>query len=83
MPVVGELIPAPAERGSSEDRSALLRHLMTAPAVTVHVETPIRRAADLMVDRHIHRLVVVDDQDRPVGILSSLDLLKTLATPGS
>ena len=60
-----------------------VRHLMTAPAVTVHVETPIRRAADLMVNRHIHRLVVVDDQDRPVGILSSLDLLKTLATSES
>ena len=60
-----------------------VRHLMTAPAVTVHIETPIRRAADLMVQRHIHRLVVIDDQDRPIGILSSLDLLKTLATPGS
>jgi CBS domain-containing protein len=53
-----------------------VRHLMTTPAVTVHVGTTVSRAADLMVDRHIHRLVVVDDEDRPIGILSSLDLLK-------
>ena len=59
-----------------------VRHLMTAPAVTVHVGTPIRRAADLMVQRHIHRLVVVDDEDKPVGILSSLDLLK-IWSPGA
>jgi CBS domain-containing protein len=53
-----------------------IRHLMTSPAVTVRVGTPTVRAADLMVRRHIHRLVVVDDEDRPVGVLSALDLLK-------
>src|SRR6187431_2956930 len=34
-----------------------VRHLMTTPAVTVQLETSVRRAADLMVSRHIHRLV--------------------------
>jgi CBS domain-containing protein len=52
-----------------------VRHLMTSPAVTVRVGTPITRAAELMVSRHIHRLVVVDDEDKPVGVLSALDLL--------
>jgi CBS domain-containing protein len=60
-----------------------VRHLMTTPAVTVHVGTTVSRAADLMVDRHIHRLVVVDDEDRPIGILSSLDLLKLWTSAGS
>jgi CBS domain-containing protein len=60
-----------------------VRHLMTSPAVTVHAGTPIRRAADLMVRRHIHRLVVVDDEDRPIGILSSLDLLKVWSSGAS
>ena len=55
-----------------------VRHLMTAPAITVHTGTSLGRAAGLMVARHIHRLVVVDDEDAPIGVISSLDLLRTL-----
>ncbi len=31
-----------------------------------------------MVSRHVHRVVVVDDEDAPIGVLSSLDLLRLL-----
>jgi len=55
-----------------------VRHLMTTPAVTIHAGTSLQRAAGLMVSGHIHRLVVVDDEDVPIGILSSLDLLRVL-----
>ena len=58
----------------------LVRHLMTTPAVTVHTGTTMSRAAQLMVTRHIHRLVVVDDEDIPIGVVSSLDLLRVLLT---
>jgi CBS domain-containing protein len=56
----------------------LVRHLMSAPAVTVHIGTSTEHAARLMVTRHIHRLVVIDDEDRPIGVVSSLDLLRTI-----
>lgn len=56
----------------------LVRHLMTTPALTVHAGTTLTRAAQLMVMRHIHRLVVVDDEDAPIGVISSLDLLRVL-----
>ena len=55
-----------------------VRHLMSAPAITVHAGTSPERAADLMVSRHIHRVVVVDDEDAPIGVLSALDLLRLL-----
>lgn len=55
-----------------------VRHLMTAPAVTVRAGTSLSRAAQLMVTGHIHRLVVVDDEDAPIGVISSLDLLRML-----
>ena len=55
-----------------------VRHLMSSPAITVHAATSSARAAGLMVSRHIHRLVVVDDEDAPIGVLSSLDLLRLL-----
>jgi predicted transcriptional regulator len=55
-----------------------VRHIMSTPPVTVHIETSIQRAARLMVDRHIHRLVVVDGENHPVGVISPLDLLRLL-----
>jgi CBS domain-containing protein len=55
-----------------------VRHLMSSPAITVHAGTSSERAAALMVSRHIHRVVVVDDEDAPIGVLSSLDLLRLL-----
>lgn len=56
----------------------LVRNIMTTPAVTVHLETSIRRAARLMIDRHIHRLVVVDGEDRAIGVITPMDLLPHL-----
>ncbi|HET6746261.1 MAG TPA: CBS domain-containing protein [Candidatus Limnocylindria bacterium] len=59
-----------------------VRHIMSSPAVTVHADTSVRRAAQLMVDRHIHRLVVVDGEDRPTGVLTPLDLLRPMIEDG-
>jgi CBS domain-containing protein len=56
-----------------------VRYLMTPDPVTVSPETPIGTLARLMIDAHIHRLIVVDDQRRPIGIVSSTDLLAALA----
>ena len=59
-----------------------VRHLMTSPAVTVHRSTPIAIAAARMERQHIHRLVVVadDDETMPIGILSMTDLVHSMAT---
>jgi signal-transduction protein with cAMP-binding, CBS, and nucleotidyltransferase domain len=60
---------------------------MTSPAVTVLRSTPLTVAAARMERRHIHRLVVVADDDPtcPIGILSMTDLVHAIAlnpTPG-
>lgn len=58
-----------------------VRHLMTTPAVTVQRSTPIVLAAARMERHHIHRLVVVadDDDTLPIGILSATDLVHAIA----
>ena len=58
-----------------------VRHLMTSPAVTVTRSTPLPLAARTMERRHIHRLVVVSDDDAtlPIGILSITDLVHAIA----
>ena len=58
-----------------------VRHLMTSPAVTVLRSTPLAIAAARMERHHIHRLVVVadDDESVPIGILSTTDLVHDIA----
>lgn len=55
-----------------------VRHLMSSPAVTVQAHTTIRLAAHEMTSRHIHRLVVVGDDGAPIGVVTPLDLLRSI-----
>lgn len=55
-----------------------VRHLYSTPAVTVHATATLPYAARKMVVRHIHRLVVIDDDGKPVGVITTLDLLRSL-----
>jgi CBS domain-containing protein len=58
-----------------------VRHLMTSPPITVTRSTPLTVAAALMERHHVHRLVVVadDDETLPIGILSTADLVRDMA----
>jgi CBS-domain-containing membrane protein len=56
-----------------------VRQFMTSDPVTVKPETPIRTLARMIIDAHIHRVIVVDNERRPIGIVSSTDLLAALA----
>jgi CBS domain-containing protein len=50
-----------------------------SPAVQTISETAsLINAARVMCREHIHRLVIIDSDDRPVGLVSSLDLVAAL-----
>jgi CBS domain-containing protein len=55
---------------------------MTQDPVTVSPGTHISDLARMMTDAHIHRVIVVDGQNRPVGIVSSTDILAAVAYAG-
>jgi CBS domain-containing protein len=52
--------------------------LMTQPAVAVTSDVSIDDAARLMEDRRIHRLVVIDEDSTPIGVLSVSDLVHSM-----
>jgi CBS domain-containing protein len=57
-----------------------VRHLMHSPALTADRSMTMEEAAQLMERAHVHRLVVVDDdQITPIGIISTTDLVRALA----
>ena len=55
---------------------------MSRPPITVLLTTPLVEAARRMVDERVHRVVVVDDEQRPVGVLAAMDFV-TIFTEGT
>jgi len=56
-----------------------LAEVMTAPVTCVYEATPLEEALARMAGAHTRRLVVVDAQERLVGILALDDMLELLA----
>ncbi len=56
-----------------------VRGYMTVDPVTALPGTTVGEVARMMIDAHIHRIVVVDGSGRPIGMISSTDLLAVLA----
>jgi CBS domain-containing protein len=59
------------------DESRTVGDVMTPAVYTVPEEMPVSGVARTMLDAHLHRVVVVRG-DEPVGVISSLDLLRLL-----
>lgn len=60
-----------------------VRHLMTAPALTIGADAEVAAAAARMEQEHVHRLVVVGpDGATPIGIVSTTDLVHAMLDEG-
>ncbi len=65
-----ELIPEPL---------IVVEDFMSSDPLTVGPEDSVQSVARAMADARVHRAIVVDAEKHPVGIVTSLDLLKVLA----
>lgn len=56
--------------------------IMTKDVITVSLDASVQEAMQLMVTRHIHRLVVSDRNEKgllvPVGVLSTTDIVRDM-----
>lgn len=52
-----------------------IESIMISDVITIEAEATIRQAVDIMNMQEIGCLVVVDDEEKPVGILTERDLL--------
>lgn len=77
--VVSDLDLVAAVAGG-EDAGMVAGKIAATPAVTVAIREPLARAAQLMAERAVTHLVVVDSRSvRPVGVISTLDIAGALA----
>jgi CBS domain-containing protein len=67
------------------DEKLTVRDIMHPP-LTIDIHARLGEAANLMIQTHYHRLVVIDREDPesfPLGIISSFDIVAEMARPGS
>lgn len=60
--------------------------LMHRDFITIDIDASLQQAADLMIQNHHHRVIVVDADDPqsfPLGVISSFDIVAEMAKPGS
>lgn len=57
----------------------IVRDLMTWPAQTIDGTASLDDAARQMTAAGIHRLIVVDDEQAPIGVISESDLIREIA----
>jgi CBS domain-containing protein len=57
----------------------MVRDLMTTPAKTIPGSATLDEAARRMTDGHVHRLVVVDRRQMPIGVISESDIVREIA----
>lgn len=58
-----------------------LSAIISKRPVAVRPETPIREVVEIMVSGHIGSMVVVDEEQRPIGIFTQSDALKRILLP--
>ncbi len=64
---------------SLENPNRKVSEVMTREVVTIGLDVSLGQAAKLMVERHLKRLPVVNQEGKLVGILGRLDVLNTIA----
>lgn len=64
-------VALPLEKQKAKD-------LMSSPAVTVAVDTPVKEIATIFTEKRINRVAVADHQGRLLGIVSRGDIVKAI-----
>jgi CBS domain-containing protein len=67
------------------DESLIVRDVMH-PALTIDINASLREAAEMMIQNHHHRLVVIDKDNPdafPLGAISTFDIVAEMAQPDS
>jgi CBS domain-containing protein len=72
--------------GETLDDNVTVTDVMSRDLLTIDINASLQQAADMMIQNHRHRVIVVDSNDPqsfPLGAISSFDIVAEMAKPGS
>jgi CBS domain-containing protein len=71
--------PLQHERDLHKVLGQTVGEVMTDRPISITIDTSLPMAARIMHDKKIHRLPVVDADNRPIGILTQSDIVRAIA----
>ena len=77
--VLGIWTEADAKRLNCQQADAFrqpIHQVMTYPVIHVSADTALNQAASLMLQKRIRRLLVLDNEQRPLGMLTQTDIIR-------
>jgi len=72
--------------GRHVDENMVVGQLINRKLLTTDITSSLQEAADLMIQNHRHRIIVVNQEDPegfPLGVISSMDIVAAMARPNS
>lgn len=72
--------------GEIVDNKRTVTDVMSRDLLTIDMNASLQQAADLMIQNHRHRVIVMDTSDPhsfPLGVISSFDIVAAMAKSGS
>ena len=76
--LVQKIWPHTAAKHYLKTRGNRAEHVMSRQTVTIRQEAELTEVIRLMVERGVQRVIVVDEQSRPVGIVTRRDVLRAM-----
>ncbi len=80
---LGEQVKLSDEWGESEPYVRRVEDLMNSPVITVSEDASVQQIARIMVDNSISSLMVVDQQEQLIGIITEKDLVQRVVAQGA
>jgi CBS domain-containing protein len=71
--------PAEHDRDLHKVLGQTVGEVMTAGAISITADASLPAAARIMHDKKIHRLPIVDADNRPIGIITQGDIVRAIA----
>jgi len=68
--------------GETVDENLTVSAVMNRNLATIDMNASLQQAANLMVQKHLHRIIVIDEDDPesfPLGLISSVDIVAEMA----
>ncbi|MGE5374523.1 MAG: CBS domain-containing protein [Bacteroidota bacterium] len=72
--------------GRRVEAGMIVGQLINRTLLTTDINSSLQQAADLMIQNHRHRVIVVDQEDHegfPRGVISSMDIVAAMGRPNS
>jgi len=73
------ILPGP---GKTQGQGGMVADIMSSPAITAGEDAPLRELSQDLLEKKIKRIIIIDEDRHPVGVVSRIDIVRTFERLG-